>query len=36
VLCIKYDKHASLDSLPCDGVDWEPGFSEVDSNMREN
>jgi len=36
VLCMKYDKHPSLDSLPCGGVDWEPGFSEVDSDIWEH
>ncbi|QQS36267.1 MAG: hypothetical protein IPM56_18835 [Ignavibacteriales bacterium] len=25
VLCMKYDKHPSVDFLPCDGKDWEPG-----------
>ncbi|MCS7052666.1 MAG: hypothetical protein NZM09_02905 [Ignavibacterium sp.] len=24
VLCMKYDKHPSLDFLPCEGNDWEP------------
>ena len=32
VLCMKYDKHPTMESLPCEGVDWEPGFSEVDSD----
>lgn len=24
VLCIKYDKHPTEDSIPCEGSDWEP------------
>lgn len=24
VLCTKYDKHPTRDSLPCEGLDWEP------------
>jgi len=24
VLCLKYDKHPTLESLPCEGKDWEP------------
>lgn len=24
VLCIKYDQHPTRESLPCEGVDWEP------------
>jgi len=24
VLCIKYDKHPTLDYIPCEGQDWEP------------
>jgi len=24
VLCIKYDKHPTLEYLPCEGKDWEP------------
>jgi hypothetical protein len=23
VICMKYDKHPTLDSLPCEGLDWE-------------
>lgn len=23
VLCMKHDKHPTVDSLPCEGVDWE-------------
>jgi len=25
VLCAKHDKHPTVNFLPCDGVDWEPG-----------
>ena len=24
VLCLKHDKHPTKDTLPCDGIDWEP------------
>lgn len=24
VLCMLYDKHPTVDDIPCDGVDWEP------------
>jgi glucan phosphoethanolaminetransferase (alkaline phosphatase superfamily) len=24
VLCMKYDKHPSMNFVPCDGNDWEP------------
>ena len=24
VLCMKYDKHPTMDFIPCNGVDWEP------------
>ena len=24
VLCLKFDKHPTLTSLPCEGIDWEP------------
>lgn len=24
VLCMKYDKHPTLEELPCEGNDWEP------------
>lgn len=24
VLCMKYDKHPTVDYLPCNGIDWEP------------
>lgn len=24
VLCIKYDQHPTRESLPCEGIDWEP------------
>ncbi len=23
VLCMKHDKHPTVDSLPCEGIDWE-------------
>ena len=23
VICMKHDKHPTVDSLPCEGVDWE-------------
>jgi hypothetical protein len=36
VLCMKHDKHPSMDFLPCEGVDWEPGHSKVDSNVWES
>jgi hypothetical protein len=26
VLCMKYDKHPSLEFLPCEGLDWEPDY----------
>ena len=31
VLCMKYDKHPSVDYLPCNGLDWEPKTTNVDS-----
>ena len=24
VLCMKHDKHPTLEELPCEGIDWEP------------
>ncbi len=24
VLCMKYDKHPTMNFIPCNGVDWEP------------
>jgi hypothetical protein len=36
VLCMKYDQHPSLNYLPCDGIDWEPGYSKVDSDVNRN
>ena len=36
VLCMKYDKHPSLEFLPCEGVDWEPDLHVVDSDVQEN
>jgi hypothetical protein len=23
VICMKHDKHPTVDSLPCEGLDWE-------------
>ncbi|OGU73244.1 MAG: hypothetical protein A2V93_02975 [Ignavibacteria bacterium RBG_16_34_14] len=30
VLCIKYDKHPTLDYIPCEGMDWEPKTFETE------
>ena len=24
VLCMKYDKHPTMNFIPCNGIDWEP------------
>lgn len=24
VVCMKYDKHPTIDNIPCDGIAWEP------------
>jgi len=33
VICLMYDKHPSVDHLPCDGIDWEPKpISQTESN----
>ena len=36
VLCMKYDKHPTIDYLPCEGIDWEPVGSELDTNFHED
>lgn len=33
VLCMKYDQHPTMDFLPCDGLDWEPGVNEFDKDV---
>lgn len=36
VLCMKHDKHPSMEFLPCEGIDWEPGYNQVDSDVKGN
>ena len=31
VLCMKHDKHPTKESLPCEGMDWEPKVMDFDS-----
>lgn len=35
VLCMKHDKHPTIDYLPCEGIDWEPVGKEFDTNIHE-
>lgn len=35
VLCIKYDQHPTRDSLPCEGIDWEPVTIERQNEEKE-
>jgi hypothetical protein len=30
---MKYDQHPTMDFLPCDGLDWEPGVNEFDKDV---
>jgi hypothetical protein len=36
VLCMKYDKHPTVEYLPCEGFDWEPKASPIDKDIIED